>query len=49
MVGRSSSISSCKSIIVISQNLTEADFKADDDDEVQVGHNFMYIPPNPKK
>jgi hypothetical protein len=34
----------------MSQNLTEADFEAkEDDEEVQVGHNFTYIPPNPKK
>ncbi|KAH9976806.1 hypothetical protein BGW80DRAFT_1290703 [Lactifluus volemus] len=50
MAGRSGSISSRKSIVAMSQNLTEADFEAeDDDDEVQAGHNFTYIPPNPKK
>jgi hypothetical protein len=50
LTGRSGSISSRKSIVALSQNLTEADFEAeDDDDEVQAGHNFTYIPPNPKK
>jgi hypothetical protein len=48
--GRSGSISSRKSIVAISQNLTDADFEPEeDDDEVQVGQNFTYIPPNPKK
>jgi hypothetical protein len=48
--GRSGSVSSRKSIVAISQNLTEADFEEEEDDEeVQVGHNFTYIPPNPKK
>jgi hypothetical protein len=50
LAGRSASISSRKSIVALSQNLTDADFEAeDDDDEVQAGHNFTYIPPNPKK
>jgi hypothetical protein len=48
--GRSISISSRKSIVAISQNITDADVEPEeDDDEVQVGHNFTYIPPNPKK
>ena len=47
---RSGSISSRRSIIAASQNPTEADVDVeDDDDEVQAGHNFTYIPPNPKK
>jgi len=34
----------------MSPTFTDADFDAEeDDDEVQVGHNFTYIPPNPKK
>jgi len=46
--GRSGSISSRKSLITL--NVTDADVNADeDDDEVQVGHNFTFIPPNPKK
>ncbi|KAI9463515.1 hypothetical protein F5148DRAFT_1211265 [Russula earlei] len=50
LTGRSGSVSSRKSIVAISQNLTDADFEAEEeDDEVQVGHNFTYIPPNPKK
>jgi hypothetical protein len=49
MVGCSGSISSHKSIVAISQNLTKADFGAEgDNDEVQAGHNFTYIHPNPK-
>ncbi len=48
--GRPGSISSRNPIVAMSQNLTEADFEAEEDDEeVQVGHNFTYIPPNPKK
>ena len=50
LAGRSGSIGSRRSIVAISQNLTDADFEAEeDDDEVQAGHNFTYIPPNPKK
>jgi hypothetical protein len=49
-LGRSGSITSRRSIIATSQNLTDADFEAEEDvDEVQAGHNFTYIPPNPKK
>jgi hypothetical protein len=44
--GRSGSISSRRSL---SQNVTDPDVDADEDDEVQAGHNFTYIPPNPKK
>ena len=48
--GRSGSISSRRSITTSSQNVTSPDFDADEDDEeVQAGHNFTYIPPNPKK
>lgn len=48
--GRSGSISSRKSIIASPHNVIDPEFDADeDDDEVQVGHNFTYIPPNPKK
>jgi hypothetical protein len=36
--------------VAVSQNLTEADFEGEEEDEdVQAGHNFTYIPPNPKK
>ncbi len=50
LTGRSSSITSRRSVIALSQNLTDADIEAeDDDDEVKVGQNFTYIPPNPKK
>lgn len=49
-LGHSGSISSRRSIIATSQNLTDADFEAEeDDDELQAGHNFTFIPPNPKK
>ena len=48
--GRSGSVSSRRSVVALSQNLTDADLEAEeDDDEVKVGHNFTYIPPNPKK
>ncbi|KAI0052473.1 hypothetical protein FA95DRAFT_1483448 [Auriscalpium vulgare] len=49
---RNGSISSRRSIIALSQNLSDIDFNAetiDEEDEVQAGHNFTYIPPNPKK
>ncbi|KAH9988881.1 hypothetical protein BJV77DRAFT_1019644 [Russula vinacea] len=47
---RSGSISSRRSVVAASQNPAEADVDVDDDDdEVQAGHNFTYIPPNPKK
>ncbi|KAI0063318.1 hypothetical protein BV25DRAFT_1907095 [Artomyces pyxidatus] len=49
---RSASISSRRSVLALSQNLTDLDFPddtIDEDDEVQAGHNFTYIPPNPKK
>jgi hypothetical protein len=50
LAGRSASISSRKSVVALSQNLTDADFEAEEEDEeVKVGHNFTYIPPNPKK
>ncbi|KAH9062605.1 hypothetical protein EDB83DRAFT_2384982 [Lactarius deliciosus] len=50
LAGRSASIGSRRSVVALSQNLTDADFEADEDDEeVKVGHNFTYIPPNPKK
>jgi hypothetical protein len=49
LAGRSGSISSRKSIIGISQNVTDADIDGEEEDEVQAGHNFTYIPPNPKK
>ncbi len=50
LTGRSASISSRRSVVALSQNLTDADFEAEEDDEeVKVGHNFTYIPPNPKK
>lgn len=48
LAGRSGSISSRKSFAV-SQNVTDADDAEEEDDEVQAGHNFTYIPPNPKK
>jgi hypothetical protein len=48
--GCSGSISNRKSIVAVSQNLTDADVESEEDDEeVQVGHNFTYIPPSPKK
>jgi hypothetical protein len=46
LAGRSGSISSRKSFAV-SQNVTDADDAEEEDDEVQAGHNFTYIPPNP--
>lgn len=50
LAGRSASVSSRKSVVALSQNLTDADMEPEeDDDEVKVGHNFTYIPPNPKK
>lgn len=50
VAGRSASVSSRKSVVALSQNLTDADMEPEeDDDEVKVGHNFTYIPPNPKK
>ena len=50
LAGRSASVSSRKSVVALSQNLTDADFEAEEEDEeVKVGHNFTYIPPNPKK
>ena len=50
LTGRSASISSRRSVVALSQNLTDADFEAEEEDEeVKVGHNFTYIPPNPKK
>jgi hypothetical protein len=45
--GHCSSISSRKYIVAISKNLTDADVDPEEDDGV--GHNFTYIPPNPKK
>ena len=52
---RTGSISSRRSVLALSQNFSDFDFvnvnheDLDGDDEVQVGHNFTYIPPNPKK
>ncbi|KAF8269635.1 hypothetical protein EI94DRAFT_1771193 [Lactarius quietus] len=50
LAGRSASVSSRRSVVALSQNLTDADFEAEEEeDEVKAGHNFTYIPPNPKK
>ncbi|TFY79360.1 hypothetical protein EWM64_g4654 [Hericium alpestre] len=52
---RNGSISSRRSMLVMSQNLSEVDFMdgapedIDGDDDVQAGFNFTFIPPNPKK
>ncbi|KAA1475982.1 hypothetical protein DENSPDRAFT_784248 [Dentipellis sp. KUC8613] len=52
---RTGSISSRRSVLAMSQNLSEVDImnmtpeELDGDDEVQAGFNFTYIPPNPKK
>jgi hypothetical protein len=48
--GRSGCISSRRSVVAMSPNPADAEFDAEEDDEeVQAGHNFTYIPPNPKK
>lgn len=54
---RNGSVSSRKSILSLAKDMSdldlagigEDDVDVDGDDEVQVGHNFTYIPPNPKK
>ncbi|KAI0318044.1 hypothetical protein OF83DRAFT_1118175 [Amylostereum chailletii] len=49
---RNGSISSRRSMLALSPSISETDFMPEDpdgDDDVQAGHNFTYIPPNPKK
>ncbi|EIN05310.1 hypothetical protein PUNSTDRAFT_92196 [Punctularia strigosozonata HHB-11173 SS5] len=43
------SISSRKSFLAGSGNPDAVSAEIDGDDEIQVGHNFTFIPPNPKK
>jgi hypothetical protein len=43
------SVSSRKSLVGASPNPDAVSAEIEGDDEVQVGHNFTFIPPNPKK
>ncbi|KAL1692603.1 hypothetical protein GGG16DRAFT_89763 [Schizophyllum commune] len=47
---RQASVGSRRSLYALEQQEgSYDDLGADDDDDIQVGHNFTYIPPNPKK
>ncbi|KAL1739300.1 hypothetical protein HDZ31DRAFT_24188, partial [Schizophyllum fasciatum] len=47
---RQASVGSRRSLYALDQQDADyVDVGADDDDDIQVGHNFTYIPPNPKK